>query len=203
MMGSIENIWNEKGNIPLPKVLTGLLLPSLRLSESMNPICRIEPASNCTSSSFVTGLGPHDGFKEENGMVISSSPSSMFFVGISHCHDGLLFDGPNEDRVPSDKSNLYVFPSPRNRSRMAVASCERPSERGDRMEQKPPPFVLIWPVKCSDPSSKKACNVSLCPPMTPSSSRCHLRGVCWSRMFRAGMAFLSSSARSYFMIRTA
>lgn len=71
------------------------------------------------------------------------------------------------------------------------------------MEQNPPPFVLICPVKCSDPSSKQTCNVSLCPPMTPSSSRYHFRGVSWSRMFRAEMAFLSSSARSYFMIRTA
>ena len=70
----------------------------------MNPISPIEEASNFTVSDE-TGLGPHDGLKEENGIVISSL-SPDFLVGISHCHDGARFEGPNIDRLPSDSINL-------------------------------------------------------------------------------------------------
>mmetsp|Transcript_24371 Transcript_24371/g.44082 ORF Transcript_24371/g.44082 Transcript_24371/m.44082 type:complete len:81 (-) Transcript_24371:567-809(-) len=39
--GSIDSIRREKENMPSPKVSLGFGVPSLRLRESMNPICLI------------------------------------------------------------------------------------------------------------------------------------------------------------------
>ena len=70
----------------------------------MKPISSSAEASNFAVSDE-TGLGPKDGFNEENGIVISSL-SPDFWVGISHCHEGDRLEGPNVDRFPSDRSNL-------------------------------------------------------------------------------------------------
>ena len=106
---SIDRIFNENGNIPVPYVSTGLLSPLLSFNDSINPISFTSVGSNFAS--VLIGPPCKDGVNESK-LIIAVSSEPSFFVGRSVCQLGLLLLGPKADLFPSESKTLYVFPSP-------------------------------------------------------------------------------------------